>query len=112
MALPNLKADDTEARLSAMSLPAGADAARQDALARVGRMGLPNKRDEYWKYTDPKTLVQPVPQEAAVFHNDEGPLFDAVERIKIVFVDGIFDPDQSSDIAAEGLEIGLSLIHI
>ncbi len=107
MALPNLKADDTEARLSAMSLPAGADAARQDALARVGRMGLPNKRDEYWKYTDPKTLVQPVPQEAAVFHNDEGPLFDAVERIKIVFVDGIFDPDRSSDLAAEGLEIGL-----
>ncbi|SEW07290.1 Fe-S cluster assembly protein SufD [Cognatiyoonia koreensis] len=107
MALPKLKADATQARLAVMDLPAGGDANRQAALARVSAMGLPHKRDEYWKYTDPATLVQPDAPEAALFHNDEGPLFDEIDRVKIVFVDGVYDESLSSDLAAEGVEIGL-----
>mgnify|MGYP003669716817 CR=1 FL=1 len=41
-----------------------------------------------------------LPQEAG-----EPLLFDAVARIKIVFVDGVFDPDASDDLAGEGVEI-------
>ncbi|MEO1641186.1 MAG: SufD family Fe-S cluster assembly protein [Pseudomonadota bacterium] len=108
MALPKLKTDVTEARLAGLDLPqaaAWANTARADALARVRQMGLPTKRDEYWKYTDPTTLTNVEAPAAALFHNDEGPLFDAVDRIKIVFVDGMFDADASDDLSAEGVEI-------
>ena len=109
MALPQLKADATEARLARSTTPEGeaawARAARADALARTRAMGLPHRRDEYWKFTDPASLVQADAETAAVFHNDEGPLFDDVDRIKLVFVDGVYDADQSSDLTAEGVEV-------
>ena len=108
MALPQLKIDATEARLAGVSIPQGAawsNTVRADALARVRQMGLPTKRDEYWKYTDPATLTSADAGTAALFHNDEGPLFDAVDRVRIVFVDGVFDADASDDLQAEGVEI-------
>ena len=108
MALAKLKQDITEARLADVSLPEGAgwmNAARADALARVRQMGLPTKRDEYWKYTDPSSLTAVDAAEAAVFHNDEGALFDAVDRVKVVFVDGVFDADASDDLTANGMTI-------
>jgi Fe-S cluster assembly protein SufD len=108
MALAKLKQDVTEARLATVSLPEGAawmNAARQDALARVQAMGLPTKRDEYWKYTDPSSLTAAEAPKAALFHNDEGPLFDAVERVRVVFVDGVFDADASDDLSAAGMTI-------
>ncbi len=108
MALAKMKADATEARLVGLSLPDGAawaNAARADALARVRQMGLPTKRDEYWKYTDPVTLTTPDTPEAALFEGGEKLLFDAVDRVKIVFVDGVFDADASDDLTGEGVEI-------
>mgnify|MGYP002621124013 CR=1 FL=1 len=107
MALPQAKADATEARLATLSLPTNATEARQAALGRVSAMGLPNKRDEYWKYTDPATLVEPDAPEAALFHNDEGPLFADLDRVKVIFKDGVFDPEASDNLAAQGLEIEL-----
>ncbi len=108
MALAQLKNDTTEARLANVAVPQGAawgNAARADALARLRQMGLPTKRDEYWKFTDPSSLTAVEAPKAAVFDADEGPLFDAVDRIKIVFVDGVFDADASDDLSGEGLEI-------
>ncbi len=109
MALPQIKADQTEERLAGLSLPSDeagwAQAARKDALARTRAMGLPHRRDEYWKFTDPASLVQVGAPEAALFHNDEGPLFDDVDRIKLVFVDGVFDAAQSTDLTGEGVEV-------
>ena len=108
MALAQLKVDATEARLTGIDLPQGAawgNAARADALARVRQMGLPTKRDEYWKYTDPASLTAADAPQAVVFDNDEAPLFDTTDRVKIVFVDGVFDAEASDDLQAEGLEI-------
>jgi Fe-S cluster assembly protein SufD len=107
MALPQLKEDATEARLESLDLPQGgwSAAARKAALARVRQMGLPSRRDEYWKYTRPDTLVEPGAPAAALFHNDEAPLFDQVDRLKIVFVDGVFDADASDDLTLEGVVI-------
>lgn len=105
MAVAKLKADLTEARIAGLTLPAGLDAARVDALSRVVAMGLPSKRDEYWKYTDPSSLTQVAPAPAAVFDDDDGPLFDEIDRLKIVFVDGVFDADASDDLSVEGVEI-------
>ncbi|KQB98165.1 Fe-S cluster assembly protein SufD [Loktanella sp. 1ANDIMAR09] len=109
MALAQMKIDATTARLADVDVPQGAaswgNAARADALARVRQMGLPTKRDEYWKYTDPASLTAADAPDAAVFKSDETPLFDAIDRVKIVFVDGVFDADASDDLEAEGLEI-------
>lgn len=107
MALPEIKQTATEARLSAMQVPEGGclKAARAAALARVQTMGLPTRRDEYWKYTRPDTLVEATAPTAALFNEDESPMFDAFDRLKIVFVDGVFQPEMSDDLTAEGLQI-------
>ena len=105
MALAELKLAATQTRLTGMVMPEGLNDQRVDAMNRVITMGLPHKRDEYWKYTDPVTLTQSDPAAAALFHNDEGPLFDAIDRVKIVFVDGVFDADASDDLTCEGVEI-------
>ena len=108
MALAKLKTDATEARLADVVVPDGAawaNAARADALVRVRAMGLPTKRDEYWRYTDPASLTAADAPKAALFHTDETPLFADVDRVRVVFVDGIFDADASDDLSAEGIEI-------
>lgn len=109
MALPELKADATTARLAGLTLPGGAPwaaDARQAALGRVTKMGLPHRRDEYWKYTDPATLVQAEAPKAALFEA-ESTLFADRDTLRVVFVDGVFDPAQSNDLAGTGLEIDL-----
>ncbi|ABG32234.1 SufD family Fe-S cluster assembly protein [Roseobacter denitrificans] len=107
MAEAALKTSTTEARLARLALPEGGwtAAARKDAKARVEAMGLPDRRDEYWKYTHPDTLTQADAVPAALFHNDEAPLFGEIDRIRIVFVDGVFDAEASDDLVGEGLAI-------
>ncbi len=108
MALPQVKLDATEARLSALGAPlsTGCTAeARAAARARVEVAGLPHARDEYWKFTRPDTLVQPEAPEAALFDPAETPVFDGFDRLKVVFVDGVFDPEQSDPLEMAGLTI-------
>src|SRR6056297_258790 len=108
MALPQAKLDATEARLSGVTRPDGAawsNAARDAALARVRNAGLPHRRDEYWKYTNPETLVQADAPEAALFQSDDTPIFNGIDRLKIVFVDGVFDAEASDDLSLEGVKI-------
>ncbi|MBS9716126.1 Fe-S cluster assembly protein SufD [Pseudohalocynthiibacter aestuariivivens] len=109
MALRQTKEDATTARLEGCSLPEGgswATAARKSALARLQDMGLPTRRDEYWKFTRPDTLTSSEVPRAAVFDpKDEPPVFDAIDRLKIVFVDGVFDPEASDDLAMAGVKI-------
>ena len=107
MALDDRKLTATEERLSSMTLPeVGCTAkAREAALARVRKMGLPGRRDEYWKWTRPDTLVQPEAPEAALFHMDEVPLFSERDRLKIVFVDGVFSPELSDELSLEGVQV-------
>ncbi len=81
------------------------ESARRDAEARLDAMGLPGRRDEYWKFTRPDTLIAAEPPSAALFHNDEAPVFDQVDRLKIVFVDGVFDADASDDLTLSGVTI-------
>jgi Fe-S cluster assembly protein SufD len=109
MAVPQAKLDATQARLADISVPQSGGwlaAARQDALARVRAMGLPVRRDEYWKYTRPETLTADQAPVAALFDTGgEIPVFDGVDRLKLVFVDGVFDAEASDDLALEGIEI-------
>ena len=107
MALPQHKQSATEERLDGWSLPQGEwnGPARRDALARTRAMGLPSRRDEYWKYTRPDSLVQPAAPAAALFDAAEEPIFSTIDRLRIVFVDGVFDPEASDDFALDGVEI-------
>jgi Fe-S cluster assembly ATP-binding protein len=73
MALAQAKLDLTEARLAACRCPEGEAAwatdARKAAVARVRAEGLPTRRDEYWKYTDPASLTQaPAPRRRCSTH--------------------------------------------
>lgn len=108
MARPDLKQDTTEARIDTLTMPKGgtwASIARNEALARLRSMGLPARRDEYWKYTRPDTLIQSEAPGAALFDSKEPAVFDATDRLKIVFVDGVFDADASDDLTLAGVEI-------
>jgi len=113
MALPKAhltqaRLDATEARLAALTLPEGGAwlrAAREAALARVRAAGLPHRRDEYWKFTDPAALVAAEPAPAALHAGDAAPLFDGIDRVRLVFVDGVFDAAASDDPALAGVEI-------
>lgn len=109
MAVAQTKQDLAESRIGALTMPEGkawAKAAREGALARLRAMGMPNKRDEYWKYTDPTSLTQLAAPRAALHDDsDEAPIFSEIDRLRLVFVDGVFDPAQSDDPALAGLEI-------
>ena len=70
---------------------------RQQARDRLQSMGLPGRRDEYWKYTRPDRLTEPVEQKAALLASEEKSVFAGFGQIKIVFVDGVFSPDLSDD---------------
>ncbi|WP_417269831.1 Fe-S cluster assembly protein SufD [Celeribacter sp.] len=102
------KLDATAARVQGMAMPQGAgwaNDARQDALNRLLSMGLPEGRDEYWRWTRPDTLTTDATPSAAVFADDDAPMFGAIDRLKIVFVDGVFDAKASDDLTGENLEI-------
>ena len=108
MAAPQAKDDALQARIAGLTMPTGAawaEAARQDALARLTQMGLPGRRDEYWRFTRPDDLNAPVAPTAEVFDADEAPPYDAVDRLKIIFRDGEFDAEASDDLSGEGIEI-------
>lgn len=108
MALPQAKQDALAARIAGLTFAREGwlGAARAEALARLSAMGLPGKRDEYWRYTDPAGLTAAEAPKAAVFDaSDEGPVFDGIDRVKIVFVDGVFDAAASDDLKLAGVEI-------
>lgn len=97
----------TEARIAALdvNLSGFAGKARAGALARLRTMGLPGRRDEYWKYTDPSSLVSPDAPAAALFDADEAQMFEGVDALRLIFTDGVFDAEQSDDLSLSGVEI-------
>jgi Fe-S cluster assembly protein SufD len=108
MAAPAARPDPTAARLARLHLPAGgawAREARQAALARLTATGLPGRRDEYWRWTDPTGLTAPEAQPAALFDPKEAAPFDGVDRVRVVFIDGVFDAAASDDLTTAGVEI-------
>lgn len=87
---------------------AWATRAREAALARWSDMGAPLKRDEYWKYTDPRALIAEDRLQAELLDTGgEAPVFDTFDRVKLVFVDGVFDPAASDALALDGVELEL-----
>lgn len=108
MALPQVKQDRLATHIAGLHHTTTGWSAplRADALTRLSAMGLPDKRDEYWRYTDPSPLTHADAPEAALLDlGDEAQMFSAINCIKLVFVDGVFDAAASDDLALAGLEI-------
>ena len=103
------KLDAAAALLAAWPEPRGeagwAQVARARAERRLAERGAPGRRDEYWRFTDPTGLVaQPAPA-AAVLVTDEAQVFDGVDQLRLVFVDGVFAPELSDKPDLAGVEI-------
>ncbi len=81
------------------------EAMHQKARERFDAVGMPGRRDEYWKYTRPDLFSAATAAPAAQLNSDEAPMFDAIDRLKIVFVDGVIDLEASDDFALDGVEI-------
>jgi Fe-S cluster assembly protein SufD len=107
MSVARPKQDALDARLASLVVPDGFDPARASALVRVRAMGLPGRRDEYWRYTDPTDLnavSTPYATLSTGSENEPAP-FGGIDQLKIVFVDGVFDPEASDDLTLSGVEI-------
>jgi len=108
MAVVQAKQDALAARIAGLAFAdkGWLGVARKAALDRLVAMGLPGRRDEYWRYTDPAGLNAPAASPAALFDPGTEPqLFDHMDRVKLVFVDGVFDPRASDDPRLAGVEI-------
>jgi Fe-S cluster assembly protein SufD len=108
MAVSKAKSAAPDARLAAIISPVGgkwASEARKSALTRLHDMGLPTRRDEYWKFTRPDELTKADATPATLLETDEKPVFCDIDRLRLVFVDGVFDPDISDQMAMEHVEI-------
>lgn len=95
-------------RLDALDLPKGGftAAARADAKARLQAMGLPKRRDEYWRFTNPAAFNAAEAKPIAISETvQDTPLFDDIDRIRLIFVDGVFDAAASDDVVESGLTI-------
>ncbi|MEM8822792.1 MAG: Fe-S cluster assembly protein SufD [Pseudomonadota bacterium] len=104
MMVAEAKKTATEERIAGLTLPAGSGwlgKAREDALGRLRAVGMPGRRDEYWRYTNPTALVQPDP--AISVPSDAGDPWDGVETL-LVTIDG--DAITLPDTLPDGLEIG------
>jgi Fe-S cluster assembly protein SufD len=109
MAVPAIKTDGARALLASHPAPSGeatwAAAARERAARRLIERGAPVRRDEYWRFTDPAGfLAQPVPG-AATTEVPADEAFAAADHVRLVFVDGVFDPALSDAPEPAGVEI-------
>ncbi|WP_299148002.1 Fe-S cluster assembly protein SufD [uncultured Tateyamaria sp.] len=101
------KQNATEARIAGLNLQTDGWSAstRSDAVARLRAMGLPERRDEYWKFTRPDALTQADAPQAALFDAGEAALFEGTDTLSVVFDDGVFNADASDPLAMDHLSI-------
>lgn len=99
------RAEALAARLAGLTVDRSgwAGAARAAAADRLAAMGLPGRRDEYWRYTDPAAFN--APEAAASGAADAATLavFDGLDRARMVFAGGAFDA-AASDLAGVDAE--------
>lgn len=102
-----LREETTGTRIASLDLPRGGFTARARAAAidRLRAMGLPARRDEYWRYTDPAALNAAGPLPAPAVPVRDRLLFSGKDRVSLVFADGVFDAAASDDPTMAGVEI-------
>lgn len=118
---PARKLTDAEARLAeifAMQQSASAPQLaklRTAAFDAFAKTGLPNRRDEAWKYTDLRALLRDVkplaapPEDSAKQSARNAAVLEGVASRRVVFVGGYFVPELSD---LGDLEAGLSVMSL
>ncbi|MEO0343445.1 MAG: SufD family Fe-S cluster assembly protein [Pseudomonadota bacterium] len=111
MTAPADRKEVTEDLLAIYSVdPAGLwlSEARSFARARLLEMGAPHRRDEYWKFTNPIALIDPLEApEHSETDTEVAPKIPVDAPLKLVFVDGLFDAKRSDPMFLEGVQIDL-----
>ena len=79
--------------------------ARESALDRLSKIGLPSPRDEYWKYTNPTELITEKPNISPIDDPEDANVFSELDMQKIVFRNGIFSPELSDDFSSANMSI-------
>ena len=106
MSLPEqTSAENLEIKESNLVTAGWSAEARRDAYERTIKFGLPTARDEYWKYTNPKSLTSKIVEKAPLSNDNEGDMFAGTNPIKITFVDGKFAPEKSDELDLTGLSV-------
>jgi Fe-S cluster assembly protein SufD len=109
MAVPAPKIAGASALLAAWPEPhdeAGwVRTARSRAASRFLERGAPVRRDEYWRFTEPRSLTAIPPAPAAMLQTEDTEVFAGVDALKLVFVDGVLVPERSDATALDGVEI-------
>jgi len=107
MGIAETRISQLQDRVAGLSVPDSPWNAKNRAAAveRLQSMGLPAPRDEYWRFTDPKSLNAIEAPKAALFDPKETDVFDTVDRLEIVFVDGVFDAAASDDLSGSNMTI-------
>ena len=108
MALPKAKQELTDRTLAEMRAPSGGawiKEARQAARQRVAILGMPVRKDEYWRFTDPEAWTIAEPRFDTKTETSD--IFDEAKPLSLVFVDGVFDADASDELSMEGVSIEL-----
>ena len=97
MAVGQTKLTATQSRLETLSLPRSGWtlARRSEAKYRVMSMGLPVRRDEYWKFTRPDELTSATVMNAKPLADDNALIFSKLDCLSIVFEDGVFNAQKS-----------------
>lgn len=101
-----LKSDLLEEVIARHATPSDASAwaqkSRNGALGVLRQTGLPVGRDEYWRFTDPTAFTASNSKGIAQNQTD---VFDQLDRIRLVFVDGQFSEERSDSFDIPGLSI-------
>ncbi len=84
--------------------------AREAAGRRAEALGLPTRRDEYWRFTNPAPLLAAAapdlaPPARAAPGQGAAAAFAAIAAIRLVFRDGVLDAAASDDPRLGGVEI-------
>ena len=77
---------------------------REAAASRLAELGMPGRRDEYWRFTNPSLLTAPLPEPLPIVPL-QADAFDGLDALNLVFVDGRFDAGASDRLQLDGIEI-------
>lgn len=100
--MAGLSIDERPRAVAAAPDPLAAN--RAAAAARLAELGLPGRRDEYWRFAGPMDFSAGAVAPVAPAVGD-GKLFQDLDRLTLVFVDGRFDAEASDIPALDGVEI-------
>ncbi len=94
--------------LRSYASPAGVGWGKQAqaaAEARFRNLGLPARKDEYWRFAGPNGFSSAKSRPAPVLSDSVQPAFRDADCLNLVFSDGVFRPDRSDREALEHADV-------